>query len=325
MSDQIKFLFYIIGLLLVSFILSSLLNKLIIYIQNKRKVYQPLREELLDIHKGKTSTPTLGGIGIYLSSIISILIFNFNYFFDYKFFVLFLFSTGFFLIGLVDDLTKVIKKDHHGEKGSIRIILELSMSFLLLYTLGYSFNDFQYINFFDIHIFLGIISIFFLSFVIVGTSNAMNLVDGLDGLCSTLFILMLLPFAIYAFKNNHYEIGSYMISVFGSILGFIIYNIHPSKLFMGDSGSLYLGSFIAIISVIFHLEYILLISGIVLIIETLSVIIQVISFKLFKRRVFLMSPIHHHFELMGISEDKIVLIFIIVGYIASFISMLIII
>lgn len=319
------FLISIIGHLLVSFFISLFINKILINIQNKKHYFQPIRDELNDLHKNKKNTPTLGGIGIYLGSILTILIFDYEFFLNRQFFLIFIVSTAFFLIGLIDDLMKIIKKDFHGQKGIIKLLFEIITTFILLRGLGFSFSDFQFVNFFSIHLFVGAFSIFILSFIVVGTTNAMNLTDGLDGLASTLFIIMILPFCIYAFKHNYLELGYYMICVFGATTGFIRYNIHPSKIFMGDNGSLFLGGLLGSISILFHLEYVLMISGLVLIIETLSVIIQVVYFKFTHKRIFLMSPLHHHFEMMGIKEDKIVLIFIIVGYICSFISLLIII
>ena len=324
MPREVVFLLSILFHLILSFFLSLAINKILILLQNKKHYYQPIRDELNELHKNKKNTPTLGGIGIYLGSILTMLLLNFKAFSDYEFLLIFITVTAFFLIGLIDDLMKIIKKDFHGQKGIIRLVFEFLTTFILLRGLGFSFSDFQFINLFTIHLFIGGLSVFVLSLIVVGCANAMNLTDGLDGLAATLFIIMILPFCIYAFKNNYYEIGYFMISVFGASLGFIRYNIHPSKIFMGDNGSLFLGGFLGSISILFHLEYILMISGFVLIVETLSVILQVVYFKITHKRIFLMSPLHHHFELLGISEDKIVLIFIIVGYVCSFVSLLII-
>ena len=253
MPEQVNLLIFIVLLLFSSFFISLLINKLLIKLQNKMNYVQPLREELIPIHKNKSKTPTLGGIGIYLSSILTILLFSFKSFYNRDLLLILICTTGFFLIGLVDDLIKIIKNDAKGEKGIIKFVFEIFISFILLKGLGLSFSNFQFINIFSHHLFIGGFSIFLLSFILVGTSNSMNLTDGLDGLASTIFIIMLLPFAVYAFKNNYYAIGCYIVTMFGSTLGFIRYNINPSKQFMGDCGSLYLGSFIGSISILFHL------------------------------------------------------------------------
>ena len=198
-------------------------------------------------------------------------------------------------------------------------------SMILLFVLGYSFKDFQYVNFFNIKLYIGLFAVFVACFIMVGSSNAMNLSDGLDGLATILYIISLMPFIIYAFKNNDLYIGLYLLATFSSCIGFIIFNMKPAKIFMGDCGSLYLGSILGGVSIYFHLEYILLICGIVLIVETLSVIIQVIYYKLTKKRIFLMAPLHHHFEMKGLSEEFVVLLFMVIGYIFSFISVLLII
>lgn len=324
MFGQLNIILQCILSLAIGIIISMIFTKLLIKIQINKKLSQPIREELT-FHSDKKNTPTLGGISIFFSSLITLLIVNINSLLDSYLINIILSLTGFFVVGLIDDLSKILFKNYKGLKGSIRLLLEIMFSIYLLLQVGFNNTSNQYLNVFNHHIYLGLITILIFIFIIVGSSNAMNLSDGLDGLATSLFMISLMPFIIYSFKENELGIGLYLIGVFGSCFGFLIFNIHPSKIFMGDCGSLFLGSVLGIISVYFHLEYILLIVGVVLIIETLSVIIQVIYYKLTKKRIFLMAPLHHHFEMMGFSEEKVVLIFIIVGYLFSLIGVILII
>ncbi len=325
MFKQSPIVIQVLIILLLSISLSSIFNIILIKIQNKRKLFQPQREELSSIHKDKSSTPTLGGIGIYLSCSLSLLITNIDIFKNKKFILVFILISAFFVLGFIDDLLKVIKKDYHGAKDSVRFFIEVLLSLFFLRGLGYNFVDFQKVHFLSISLNLGVFSIILLSFILVGTSNAMNLSDGLDGLATCLFIVAIMPFAIYAFKNSQIHLGLLLVASFGSSIGFVIFNMHPSKIFMGDCGSLYLGSILASSAIVLHQELMLVIAGLLLIIETSSVIIQVIYYKITKKRIFLMAPFHHHLELKGYSEEKVVLIFIVIGYILSFVASLLII
>ena len=324
MFYQIDIIYQCLILLISSIIFSSLIIKLIIKLQTKKEYYLPQREELT-FHNQKNKTPLFGGVGILFGSIFSLLLTNYQVFTNLKLLKSILIFIGFFIIGFVDDYLKISKKDYHGVKESVRLFLEIILSFLFLRNIGFQFSSFQVVNFFNNYWHIGILAIIICSFIIVGSSNAMNLTDGLDGLATCLFIICLMPFIIYSFKNKEIELGLFLVSCFASSIGFIIFNIHPSKIFMGDCGSLYLGSILGGISVYLHLEYVLLIAGFVLIIETLSVIIQVIYYKLTHKRVFLMAPLHHHFEMKGFNEEKVVLVFMIIGYFFSFIATLLII
>lgn len=324
MFYQIEPYLQCIIVLVLSILISCFLTKGLIHLQNNRHFFQPQREELSVLHQTKQKTPSMGGIAICLSSYISLLIVNYQVFFDKKVLDVLLTFLGFFLVGLVDDLLKMIAKNYHGMKESLRLFIEIILAFLLLKCLGFSYTDFQYINLFDNHIYLGIGAILLCTFVLVGSSNAMNLSDGLDGLATCLFIISLMPFTIYAFKQKEVILGLFLVASFGSSIGFVIFNMHPSKIFMGDSGSLFLGSILGGVAIYFHLEYVLMVAGFVLIIETISVILQVFYYKLTKKRIFLMAPLHHHFEMKGFSEERVVLIFMVIGYFCSFLAMLMI-
>lgn len=321
MFYQLDIIYQCIIALVLAIVFSSLIVTLLIKIQTKKCLFQPIRAELT-FHKEKDRTPTLGGIAIFVGGILSLLITNYKCIYKKELIVMLLVFFCFFLVGLCDDLLKLFYKNYKGMKESIRVVVEIILSVCFL---RFCDVDIGNVYFFDHYFYLGIFGLVFLVFVLVGSSNSMNLSDGLDGLATCLFIICLMPFIIYCFKQSEYLIGLFLVCCFGSSIGFIMFNMHPSKIFMGDSGSLYLGSILGGIAIFFQLEYILLISGFVLIIETLSVIIQVIYYKITHKRFFLMAPLHHHFEMKGYSEEKVVLVFMVVGYFFSFLAMLMII
>ncbi|MBE6131926.1 MAG: phospho-N-acetylmuramoyl-pentapeptide-transferase [Erysipelotrichaceae bacterium] len=260
--------------------------------------------------------------------IISVLFTTILYYqyYNYSYFkVIIIMITSFFLIGLVDDLIKVKFKDYHGIPSIIRFLLELVLSLICLYYLQehYLFENINLLNDYKINIGKYIFILF--PFILVGCSNSVNLTDGLDGLSSSLYLLAVIPFILFSLIEKEYYLTYLLISSFGATLGFISFNLHPSKIFMGDSGSLSLGLLLGISAIILHKEIFLLISGGLFIFETLSVILQVSFFKLTKKRLFLMAPFHHHLELKGFKEYQIVMYFFIVGLVLSFASIILII
>ena len=197
----------------------------------------------------------------------------------------------------------------------------IAIAAFLLLRLG-SFDTSVSIPYTDISIDFGILYIGFLIFWLVGFSNAVNLTDGLDGLVSGTASIAFAAFGVIALFNEQADIALFAFSVTGALLGFLIFNANPAKVFMGDTGSLALGGALAMISVLVKQELLLLLIGLVFVIETLSVILQVGSFKLRKKRIFKMSPIHHHFELSGWSEWKVVVVFWSTGCIVALIAVL---
>ena len=162
-----------------------------------------------------------------------------------------------------------------------------------------------------------------LALVLIGSGNAINLTDGLDGLASGLTMIALSPFILLAIVSREYLIAIYLSSLVGALMGFLYFNFPPAKVFMGDCGSLFLGSVLGSVAIILRSEVILFITGLIFVMEAISVIIQVISFKTFKRRVFLMTPLHHHFEKKGVDEVRVVMGFYIVGVFLSVVGLII--
>ncbi|MGM9857769.1 MAG: phospho-N-acetylmuramoyl-pentapeptide-transferase [Bacilli bacterium] len=307
-----------------SFVLSIIFNKIIIKWQKKKEVYQIIRDDLSGLHDGKRNTPTFGGIAIFLSFIIVFLfsIIFINY--DKKIYYFLLCTFCYFSIGFADDYFKIIKKDGKGLKAKLRLALEIIIVLLFMYLLQLHKKENWIINMpiSNVDKYVGWTFIIFIIFVLVGTSNAVNLTDGLDGLSSGLLVIAIIPFSFICVNQKNYELLYISLMMIGSIVGFLIYNFHPAKIFMGDCGSLSIGFFLGGIAVLLNRPLLLLFSGMLFVIETLSVILQVFSYKLFKKRIFKMAPLHHHFEKIGIHEVKIVTLFYILGILMSIITIL---
>ncbi|MFD1415494.1 phospho-N-acetylmuramoyl-pentapeptide-transferase [Oceanobacillus jeddahense] len=311
----------ITGLLItiaVAFLITVLLSPIFIPFLRRLKFGQSIREEGPESHQKKTGTPTMGGIMIVFSIMITSLIMGsrvgggINYELWLLLFVLF----GYGLLGFLDDYIKVAMKRNLGLTSMQKLIGQIIIALVFYFVLRGQEDFSSAIAIpgtaaeFDIGWFYAILIIVML----VGASNAVNLTDGLDGLLAGTAAIAFGAFAIIAW----YGVPNDMVTVFalavvGALLGFLVFNAHPAKVFMGDTGSLALGGAIAAIAILLKLEILLVIIGGVFVIETLSVIIQVISFKTTGKRIFKMSPLHHHYELVGWSEWRVVTTFWSVG------------
>ena len=311
----------------VGFILSVLLGFVIIPLLRRMKLGQSIREEGPDSHQKKSGTPTMGGLIFIGSIIVSTLALSYIHgVLTTQTIVLLLVLVGFGVIGFLDDFIIVVRKKNEGlsslQKLIGQIIVAVAAFFLL--KLG-PFDTTVSIPFIDYKIELGVFYVAFLIFWLVGFSNAVNLSDGLDGLVAGTSSIAFAAFGVLALSNEQLaqlDIAMFAFVVSGAMLGFLIFNLKPAQVFMGDTGSLALGGVLAMLSILIKQEILLLIIGIVYVVETLSVIIQVISFKTRGKRVFKMSPVHHHFELSGWSEWKIVIVFWGVAFLAAVIPVL---
>ncbi len=296
------------------------------FVNKKATFYQPIRQDGPESHlKTKKNTPTMGGIFIVLATIISTLLFiNLKSGYILASLLIFL---SFGIIGLVDDLIKVFYKNSKGFRGSIKLVIQFFIIVIAIIWLGQT-NPIHIDNriFFPINhgYFLNIgavLYVLFVTFVIVGTSNAVNLTDGLDGLVSVPSIISLICLSVLIYMvsdpassqkfflpyiKNSGELIFFCAALIGAIIGFLQFNLKPAKIFMGDVGSLAIGSVLGFIAVIIKQETIFFIISLLFVIEALSVILQVGSYKIFKKRIFLMAPIHHHFEKAGLAENKVV-------------------
>ncbi|WP_077622109.1 phospho-N-acetylmuramoyl-pentapeptide-transferase [Sediminibacillus massiliensis] len=304
----------------IAFLITVLISPVFIPFLRRLKFGQSIREEGPQSHMAKTGTPTMGGVMILLSVAVTTLImtskFNPNPL-SYEVVLLLIVLLGYGLLGFLDDFIKVALKRNLGltskQKMAGQIIIALVFYFIL------RANDFPtYIQIpgTDFQWDLGWGYAILILFMLVGASNAVNLTDGLDGLLAGTAAIAFGAFAILAwYGTTQFEVTVFSLAVVGALLGFLVFNAHPAKVFMGDTGSLALGGAIAAIAILTKLEILLVIIGGVFVIETLSVIIQVISFKTTGKRVFKMSPLHHHYELIGWSEWRVVTTFWLVGII----------
>ena len=303
----------------------------------KGKTTQPIYDLAPENHQIKGKTPSMGGVVFILSAFIaSILSVKFN------FYVLITFVTmlGFMAIGMIDDLGKILNKNNQaGLSAKSKFLLQVLAALIISTTLYFHHFDTNfYIPFYKYPLFdMKFFAIFFWSFVIVGMSNAVNLTDGLDGLATvpSIFALFTLSIFLYLMGNmifSHYlflpfekGVGEVVIvatALIGALLGFLWYNANPAQVFMGDSGSLSIGAIIALLAILSKSEILLIFIGFIFILETISVILQVTSFKTTGKRIFLMAPIHHHFEKLNWGENKITIRFWIIAFIMNLIAIL---
>ncbi|MDZ5470698.1 phospho-N-acetylmuramoyl-pentapeptide-transferase [Bacillus sp. 31A1R] len=301
--------------ILLGFLITVLLSPVFIPFLRRLKFGQSIREEGPKSHQKKSGTPTMGGIMILLSIVITTLVMTSKYAEPtVKTYLLLLVTLGFGLLGFLDDFIKVVMKRNLGLTSKQKLLGQIIISVVFYFI--FKQNDFSTevsIPLTDYSIDLGFGYVFFIIFWLVGFSNAVNLTDGLDGLVSGTAAIAFGAFAVLAWNQSQFELSIFSVAVVGAVLGFLVFNAHPAKVFMGDTGSLALGGAIATIAILTKLEIILIIIGGVFVIETLSVILQVISFKTTGKRIFRMSPLHHHYELVGWSEWRVVVTFWSVG------------
>lgn len=296
--------------ILVSFLISALAGPVIIPYLIKLKFGQEIREIGPSWHKSKRGTPTMGGMIFIFSVLVCTALFMHNKVSLW----LMLFALSFGIVGFADDFIKVVKKRNLGLTEKQKFIFQLVMAILFLYIGLYMdiITDEVIIPFWGRAVDFGWLYIPFALFVIIGTTNSVNLTDGVDGLATSVTVTVALFFAVISAFYGDYETMLFSLVIMGACLGFLLYNRHPAKVFMGDTGSLFLGGAVCAIAMRLKLPLLLIVAGGVYVIETLSVIIQVASFKLTGKRVFKMSPIHHHFEMCGWSEVKIVTVAVVV-------------
>ncbi len=308
-------IFSIVLSLAVSFLISALAGPVIIPYLIRLKFGQEIREIGPSWHKNKRGTPTMGGMIFILSVLVCTAIFMRNKVGT----CLMLFALSFGIIGFADDYIKVAKKRNLGLTEKQKFSLQLIAAVIFLYVGLYMdiISTDVVIPFYGKTVDFGWLYIPFALFVILGTTNSVNLTDGVDGLASSVTVVVCLFFSIISLISGDYTTMVFSAVTAGACVGFLLYNRHPARVFMGDTGSLFLGGAVCAVALRLKLPLILIIAGGVYVIETLSVIIQVASFKLTGKRVFKMSPIHHHFEMCGWSEVKIVAVAVAVTVVLS--------
>lgn len=298
--------------ILISFAVSVISGPLMIPFLRRLKVGQTVREEGPQSHLKKSGTPTMGGIMILLSILAASVI----YIKDYPKMIPVLFLTlGFGMVGFLDDYIKVVLKRSMGLRAWQKMTLQLLITFIFLFYLR-RFTDipllFKIPYSSGLMLDLGCLTLPFLVLVIIGTDTGANFTDGLDGLASSVTLMIAIFFSIVAIGTGG-GIEPVTCAAVGALLGFLLFNFYPASVFMGDTGSLALGGFVAAAAIVLQMPLFILIVAFIYVIEVLSVILQVGYFKLTKgKRLFRMAPIHHHFEMKGWKETKVVAVFTII-------------
>ena len=302
--------------LIVSFVVTAIVGKLLIPALVRLKAGQSIKEIGPTWHMNKQGTPTMGGLMFIIGIGVAILIFGWNGMLEGEFthLYVYLFALVFGVIGYIDDYEKVKHHQNTGLTSIQKFLLQLAAAIVFLCLMRYEgmLSPNLYIPFFHTHIVMNwVVYLIFAAFVIVGTVNAVNITDGVDGLSSSVTVPVAAFFAILGYVWSGYtQLGVFGGAMVGGLFGFLLYNHYPAKVFMGDTGSLFLGGAVAALAFAYDMPLILLLVGIVYICETMSDIIQVAYFKLTHgKRVFKMAPLHHHFEMCGWNEKKVVTVF----------------
>jgi phospho-N-acetylmuramoyl-pentapeptide-transferase len=300
----------------ISFAVTAVAGKILIPVLIRMKAGQSIKEDGPTWHAAKQGTPTMGGLMFIIGIFVAIVICGWSGMLahDFKHLYVFAFALVFGVIGYLDDYEKVKKHENTGLSALQKFVLQLAAAIAFLCLLRYegSLSPNLYIPFFQTHLVMNwTVYMIFAAFVIVGTVNAVNITDGVDGLSSSVSCPVAAYFAVMGIVWAGCEqMGIFAGAMLGGLLGFLLYNHYPAKVFMGDTGSLFLGGAVAALAFAYDMPLILLLVGFVYLCETLSDIIQVAYFKLTHgKRIFKMAPLHHHFEMCGWNEKKIVAVF----------------
>ncbi|MCL1949291.1 MAG: phospho-N-acetylmuramoyl-pentapeptide-transferase [Turicibacter sp.] len=316
----------IIFQIVVSFFIAAVIAPIFIPFLHRLKFGQSIRKEGPQSHMKKAGTPTMGGI-IFISSVLLTAIIGFA-FTDYLIFgsdliILFLTLFGFAIIGFVDDFIIVVRKNNEGLRPKQKFLSQIVLAtifFFIFLSNGHSTE----LRFFGLHFDLYFGYGLLILLMLVGGSNAVNLTDGVDGLAGGTSVIAFTTFGMIALAQHQFQVALFCFMMVGALLGFLVFNLNPAKVFMGDTGSLALGAALAAVSILLKQEILLVLVGLVFVLETLSVMLQVTYFKRTGgKRIFKMAPLHHHFELSGWSEWKVVLVFWGIGLATGVLSLMI--
>ncbi len=306
--------------IMIGFLGAVVLGLLLIPALKKLKVGQRISIFVGDNHKKKEGTPTMGGLIFIIPTLLAtlLLIATQKIELTTNLGIILLVFTGYAFIGFLDDYLSLKKKNNEGlttiQKLLLQVLIALGFFYLYMKNGG---QTALIVSTLGIHIEMSWFYGVFLLFILVGASNAVNLTDGLDGLAGGLSAIAFIAFSLISLMVGFEEIGIFTFVLTGALFGFLIYNTYPAKVFMGDTGSLALGAVMGAVAILTHREVTLLVVASVFVIETLSVILQVFWLFTFKKKLFLMTPLHHHFEKLGWSEQDIVKLFWVVGLILT--------
>lgn len=307
--------------IMIGFILSLVVGLILIPILRKNKIGQSTSKLINERHIKKDGTPTLGGLIFIIPTIISLglLYLKGSIEINHNLIITIFVFLSYGLLGFIDDYLKIKKHNNAGLSVKVKFILQLLIAiiFYSIYKYNGGLTDIT-VSLFNIKVELGYFFGVFILFLLVGTTNAVNITDGLDGLCGGLSMMAFLSYGVISWGSywivGYQEMAIFCFILVGSILGFLVFNTHPARVFMGDTGSLALGGALATVAILTRHEISLAVVGGVFVIETLSSLIQIVAIRKFKKRVFKRAPLHHHFEQIGWAETDIVKLFWIVGF-----------
>ena len=302
--------------IMLGFLSSIFLGLILIPMLKKMNIGQRISIFVGENHREKQGTPTMGGLIFILPTILitlSLVLMN-KLSWHWSLYLALLVFACYGIIGFIDDYLSIKKKHNDGLNTYQKLFLQLLVAIAFFYIyIKNGGSTALVVSTLHINIEMGWLYGLFILFILIGSSNAVNLTDGLDGLAGSLSAVALVAFAMISLMVGFEDLGYFTLILIGSIMGFLIFNMHPAKIFMGDTGSLALGAIMAALAIIVHREVTLLVVAGVFVIETLSVILQVFWLFVFKKKLFLMTPLHHHFEKLGWSEVDIVKAFLVVG------------
>ena len=306
--------------IMIGFLCSVVLGLILIPALKKLNVGQRISVFVGESHRKKEGTPTMGGLIFIFSTLFTTFLLLITHKIEYttNLGIVLVVFIGYAIIGFLDDYLSIKRHNNEGLTEVQKLIGQVIIALIFFYM--YIRNGGQtalIVSTLGIHIEMGWVYGLFILFLLVGGSNAVNLTDGLDGLAGSLSAIAFIAFALISFVVGFEDIGIFCLVLVGSLIGFLVYNTHPAKIFMGDTGSLALGGVMSTIAVLTHREVTLAVVASIFIIETLSVILQVFWLYVFKKKLFLMTPLHHHFEKLGWKEQDIVKLFWVVGLVLA--------
>ncbi len=306
---EVEFMQIFILALVISLVVSLGIYPLVIPFLHKIKFGQSIRQDGPQSHLKKKGTPTMGGFVFVLVPIAVLALLMPQALLNTKIQIVIISYVGYSLIGFIDDFLIVVKKNNDGLSPSAKFLMQTILAVIIFFMYRNVSSTGILIPFTHLEINLGWFYFVLILVMFTAESNAVNLTDGLDGLSSGCVLIALAPFILFSITQGEYGLAVFLMAVFGSLLAYLKNNFFPAKIFMGDTGSLALGGLLAAVAMVLKQEILLVVIGGIFVLEVVSVIIQVTSFKLTRKRVFRMAPLHHHFELGGMNEKQVVLMF----------------
>lgn len=305
----------------LSFGLSFILYPLFINFLNKKQHQQIVSEFSLDSFKAKAKTPSLGGVLFVLIPVISLVVLIPDSLYDTRIMLVLLVYLAYGLIGFIDDYKIILERNNKGLSARVKFMMQLVLAIIFYFVFRQGLSTSIDLPFTDYSIDLGLIYALFVLFIFTGSSNAVNLTDGMDGLAGGTSLIALIPFAVFSYIQNEIYVFAFICALMASLNAYLWFNKHPAKIIMGDTGALALGAVLAAIALVLKQEFSFVFIMAVFIYETLCVMIQIGSVKLFKKRVFKYTPIHYSYTLSGWKETNVVYFFWFLGFVAMLIGL----